>query len=234
MRQQEIQCLLKEKERIRQERMSVLTTQLALLIKRKKDLRKELLDKRDEQVRTGQETDEVRQNRRDELQNIYKEYAEKVVSPVLEYWDIDEHTPENACTLPIDDLEDYDVSYKMGHRWTERELMKLRFNLEEFKLEPRYWEMAQGIRNFMFPQEVRETRKIYQKIKQEWEQKYATGVQWQVIAKSAIQQKIERLRLDKELQQKKVEPSDKRPTVVAPREVGKDKQPPPQSSKDFS
>ena len=125
MCQQEIQRLLKEKERIRQERMSVLTIQLTLLIKRKKDLRKELLDKRDEQVRTGQETDEVRQNQRDELQNIYKEYAEKVVSPILEYWDIDDHTPENACTLPIDDLEDYEVSYKMGHRWTERELMKL-------------------------------------------------------------------------------------------------------------
>ena len=199
--------------------MSVLTTQLALLIKRKKDLRKE-------QVRTGQETDEVRQNRRDELQNIYKEYAEKVVSPILEYWDIDDHTSENACTLPIDDLEDYDVSYKMGHRWTERELMKLRFNLEEVKLEPRYWEMAQGIRNLMFPQEVRETRKVYQKIKQEWEQKYATGVQWQAIAESAIQQQIERLRLDKDLQQKKVESNDKRPTVVAPQEVGKDKRPP--------
>ena len=226
MRQQEIQCLLKEKERIRQEQMSVLTTQLTLLIKRKKDLRKELLDKRDEQVRMGQETDEVRQNRREELQNIYKEYAEKVVNPILEYWDIDDHTPEKACTLPIDNLEDYDVSYKMGHRWTERELMKLQFNLEEVKLEPRYWEMAQGIRNLMFPQEVRETRKVYQKIKQEWEQKYATGVQWQAIAESAIQQQIERLRLDKELQQKKVESNDKRPTVVAPQEVGKDKQPP--------
>ena len=226
MHQQEIQCLLKEKERIRQERMSILTTQLALLIKRKKDLRKELLDKRDEQVRTEQETEEVRQNRRDELQNIYKEYAEKVVNLVLEYWDIDEHTPENACTLPIDDLEDYDVSYKMGHKWTERELMKLRFNLEEIKLEPRYWEVAQGIRNLMFPQEVKETRKIYQKIKQEWEQKYATGVQWQTIAQSAIQQQIERLRLDKDLQQKKVESNDKRPTVVAPQEVVKDKRPP--------
>ena len=85
LRQQEIQRLLKEKERIRQERMSILTTQLALLIKIKKDLRKELLEKRDKQVRTGQETDEVRQNRRDDLQNIYKEYAEKVVNPVLEY-----------------------------------------------------------------------------------------------------------------------------------------------------
>ena len=203
--------------------MSVLTTQLTLLIKRKKDLRKELLDKRDEQIRRGQEMVEVRQNRRDELQNIYKEYAEKVMSPVLEYWDIDKHTPENACTLPIDDLEDYDVSYKMGHKWTERELMKLRFNLEEIKLEPRYWEIAQGIRNLMFPQEVRKTRKIYQKIKQEWKQKYATGVQWQTIAESAIQQQIERLRLDKDLQQKKVESNDKRPTVVAPQEVGKDK-----------
>ena len=70
LHQQEIQHLPKEKERIRQERMSILTTQLALLIKRKKDLRKELLNKRDEQVRTGQENDEVRLNRRDELQNI--------------------------------------------------------------------------------------------------------------------------------------------------------------------
>ena len=149
-----------------------------------------------------------------------------MVDPVLEYWDIDEHTPENACNLPIDDLEDYDVTYKMGHKWSERELMKLRFNLEEIKLEPRYWEMAQGIRNMVFPHEVRETREIYRKMKQEWEQKYATGVQWQTIAESAIQQQIERLRLDKELQQKKIESDNKRPAVVAPQDVGKDKRPP--------
>ena len=144
LRQQEMQRLLKEKERIRYDRMSVLATYLALLIKRKKDLREELLNKREEQIKTGQETDEVRQIRRDELQDIYRKYAEQVVDPVLEYWDIDEHTPENACNLPIDDLEDYDVTYKMSHKWSERELMKLRFNLEEIKLEPRYWEMAQG------------------------------------------------------------------------------------------
>ena len=149
-----------------------------------------------------------------------------MVNPVLEYWDIGEHTPENACTLPIDDLEDYDVTYKMGHKWSERELMKLRFNLEEIKLEPRYWEMAQGIRNMVFPQEVKETREIYQKIKQEWEQKYATGVQWQTIAESAIQQQIEKLRLGKEVQQKTIESNNKRPTVVASQEVGKDKRPP--------
>ena len=73
---------------------------------------------------------------------------------------------------------------------------------------------------------MRETREIYRKIKQEWEQKYATGVQWQTIAESAIQQQIERLRLDKELQQKKIESDNKRPAVVAPQDVGKDKQPP--------
>ena len=73
--------------------------------------------------------------------------------------------------------------------------------------------MAQGIRNLMFPEEVKETRKIYQKIKQEWEQKYDTGVQWQTIAESAIQQQIERLRFDKDLQQKKIESNDKRPTT---------------------
>ena len=223
LHQQEMQCLLREKERIKYERKSILTTQLAMLIKRKKDLTKELLNKRDEQIKMGQETDEVRQNRRDELQNIYREYAEQVVNPVLEYWDINDHTPENACNLPIDDLEDYDVTYKMGHKWSKRELMKLRFNLEEIKLEPRYWEMAQGIRNMVLPQRARETREIYRKVKQDWEQKYATGVQWQTIAESAIQQQIERLRLDKDLQQKKLESNNKRPTVVAPQEVGKDK-----------
>ena len=66
--------------------MSVLTSHLNLLIKRKKDLREELLNKRDEQVKTTQETDEIRQIRRDELQNIYRGYAEQVVDPVLEYW----------------------------------------------------------------------------------------------------------------------------------------------------
>ena len=226
LRQQEMQRLLKEKERIRYDRMSILTSQLALLIQRKKDQREELLNKRDEQVKMGQETDEIRQIRRDELQDKYRKYAEQVVDPVLEYWDLDEHTPKNACTLPIDDLEDYDVTYKMGHKWSERELMKLRFNLEEIKLEPRYWEVAQGIRNMMFPHETRETREIYRKVKQDWEQKYATGVQWQTIAESAIQQQIERLRLDKDLQQKKTESDNKRPAVVAPQEVGKEKRPP--------
>ena len=221
LHQQEMQHLLKEKERIRYERISILTSHLTLLIKRKKDLREELLNKRDEQIKTTQETDEIRQIRRDELQNIYRGYAEQVVDPVLEYWDLDEHTPENACVLPIDDLEDYDVTYKMGHKWSERELMKLRFNLEEIKLEPRYWEMAQGIRNMMFPHQTRETRKI----KQDWEQKYATEVQWQTIAESAIQQQIESLKLDKDLQQKKAESNDKRPTVVAPPDLGKEKHP---------
>ena len=229
LRQQEMQRLLKEKERIKYERMSILTSHLTLLIKRKKDLREELLNKRDEQIKTTQETDEIRQIRRDELQDIYRGYAEQVVDPVLEYWDLDEHTPENACALPIDDLEDYEVTYKMGHKWSERELMKLRFNLEEIKLEPRYWEMSQGIRNMVFPQEVKETREIYRKIKQDWEQKYATGVQWQTIAESAIQQQIERLKLDKDLQQKKAESNDKRPMVVSPPDLGKEKRPPRES-----
>ena len=206
-----------------------LPTHLTLLIDRKKDLREELLNKRDEQVKTTQETEEIRQARRDELQNIYRGYAEQVVEPVLEYWDLDDHTPENACILPIENLEDYEVTYKMGHKWSERELMKLRFNLEEIKLEPRYWEKAQEVRNMVFPQEVRETKEIYRKAKQDWEQKYATGVQWQTIAEQAIQQQIDRLRLDKELQQRKAESKDKRPAVVAPPEMGKEKRPPKES-----
>ena len=229
LHQQEMQRLLKEKERIKHDRMSILTSHLNLLIKRKKDLRKELLNKRDEQVKSTQETEEIRQARRDELQDIYREYAEQVVEPVLEYWDLDDHTPDNACTLPIDDPEDYEVTYRMGHKWSERELMKLRFNLEEIKLEPRYWEKTQEVRNMVFPQEVRETQEIYRKAKQDWEQKYATGVQWQTIAEQAIQQQIDRLRLDKELQQRKAETKDKRPAVVAPPEMGKEKRPPKES-----
>ena len=117
----------------------------------------------------------------------------------------------------------------MGHKWSERELMKLRFNLEEIKLEPRYWEKTQEIRNMVFPQEVRETKEIYRKVKQDWEQKYATGVQWQTIAEQAIQQQIERLKLDKELQQRKAESKDKRPAVVVPPDLGKEKCPPRES-----
>ena len=77
-----------------------------MLIKRKKDIRKELLNKRDGKFKSTQETEEIRQFRRDELQDIYRGYAEQVVEPVLEYWDLDDHTPENACALPIDDLKD--------------------------------------------------------------------------------------------------------------------------------
>ena len=229
LHQQEMQHLLKEKERIKHDRMSILTTHLNLLVERKKDLREELLNKRDEQVKSTQETEEIRQDRRDELQNIYRGYAEQVVEPVLEYWDLDDHTPDNACALPIENPEDYEVTYKMGHKWSERELMKLRFNLEEVKLEPRYWEKTQEVRNMVFPQEVKQTKEIYRKAKQDWEQKYATGVQWQVIAEQAIQQQIDRLRLDKELQQRKAESKDKRPAVVAPPEMGKEKRPPKES-----
>ena len=151
LRQQEMQRLLKEKERIKYDRMSILTSHLNLLIERKKDLREELLNKREEQVKATQETEEIRQARREELQNIYRGYAEQVVEPVLEYWDLDDHSPDSACVLPIEDTEDYEVTYKMGHKWSERELMKLRFNLEEIKLEPRYWEKTQEIRNMVFP-----------------------------------------------------------------------------------
>ena len=59
LRQQEMQRLLKEKERIKYDRMSILTSHLNLLIKRKKDLREDLLNKRDEQVKASQETDEM-------------------------------------------------------------------------------------------------------------------------------------------------------------------------------
>ena len=229
LRQQEMQHLWKEKERIKHDRMSILTSHLNLLIERKKDIRKELLNKRDEQVKSIQETEEIRQARRDELQNIYREYAEQVVEPVLEYWDLDDHTPDKACVLPIEDMEDYEVTYKMGHKWSERELMNLRFNLEEVKLEPRYWEKTQEVRNMVFPQEVKETQEIYRKVKQDWEQKYATGVQWQIIAEQAILQQIDRLKLDKELQQRKAETKDKRPAVVAPPEMGKEKRPPRES-----
>ena len=227
--QQEMQRLWEEKERIKHDRMSILTSHLKLLIERKKDIRKELLNKRDEQVKSIQETEEIRQARRDELQNTYREYAEQVVEPVLEYWDLDDHTPDKAGVLPIEDLEDYEVTYKMGHKWSERELMNLRFNLEEVKLEPRYWEKTQEIRNMVFPQEVKETQEIYRKVKQDWEQKYATGVQWQIIAEQAILQQIDRLKLDKELQQRKAETKDKRPAVVAPPEMGKEKCPPRES-----
>ena len=229
LHQQEMQHLLKEKERIKYDRMSILTSHLNLLIERKKDIRKELLNKRDEQVKSTQETEEIRQVRRDELQNIYREYAEQVVEPVLEYWDLDDHTPDKACVLPIDDLKDYKVTYKLGHKWPERELMNLRFNLEEVKLEPRYWEKTQEVRNMVFPKEVKETQEIYRKVKEDWEQKYATGVQWQIIAEQAILQQIDRLKLDKEFQQRKAETKDKRPAVVAPPEMGKEKCPPGES-----
>ena len=225
LHQQEMQHLLKEKERIKYDRMSILTSHLNLLIERKKYIRKELLNKRDEQVKSTQETEEIRQVRRDELQNIYREYAEQVVEPVLEYWGLDDHTPDKACVLPIDDMEDYKVTYKLGHKWSERELMNLRFNLEEVELEPRYWEKTQEVRNLVFPREVKETQEIYRKVKQDWEQKYATGIQWQIIAEQAILQQIDRLKLDKEFQQGKAETKDKRPAVVAPPEMGKEKRP---------
>ena len=64
----------------------------ALLIERKKDIRKELLNKRDEQVKSVQETEEIRQAR----EMSYKTYIENMQKPVLEYWDLDDHTPDRC------------------------------------------------------------------------------------------------------------------------------------------
>ena len=172
------QKLYQEKERIRNERKKVLITQIGLLVEGKKDLQRNLLNTRDEQMNAGEESDKVRKSRREELQRTYKEYAYKIVDPILEYWDIDDHTLDNVCILPVDGLEEYEVTYKVGHVLTERELMNLLFNMEEIKLEPMYWKTAQQIRAALLPQQELETRRLYQQVKQDWDQKYATAEQW--------------------------------------------------------
>ena len=115
------QKLYQEKERICNERKKVLITQISLLVEGKKDLQRNLFNKRDEQVNAREESDEVRQSQREELQRTYREYAHKIVDPILEYWDIDNHTLDNVCILPVDCLEEYEVTYKVGHVWTERD-----------------------------------------------------------------------------------------------------------------
>ena len=219
-REQKRQELLHEKERIRQERKAVLITHINLLAQGKKDLRMNLLNLRDEQLSSGLETEKVRESRREELQTIYKEYAQRVVGPILEYWDLDDHTPEKACTIPINALEDYEIAYKSNHKWTEKELMKLLFNLEEIKLEPQYWQMARSIRDAMYPGETEWTNEMYSRIKKEWEYKYSTGVQWQIIAETAIKQLMEIKQLSAETQKKKNGDNIKRPTLVAPQDLG--------------
>ena len=54
------------------------------------------------------------------------------MEPVLEYWDLDDHTPDKAGVLPIEDMEDYEVTYKMGHKWSERELAHFLKNVITF------------------------------------------------------------------------------------------------------
>ena len=87
----------------------------------------------------------------------YKTYIENMQSrwwnQYWEYWDLDDHTPDKACVLPIEDMEDYEVTYKMGHKWSERELMNLRFNLEEVNLNLGIGRKSKRYITWCFPQE---------------------------------------------------------------------------------
>ena len=99
-------------------------------------------------------------------------------------------------------------------------LVNFLFNIEEIKLEPMYWKTAQQIRIALLPQQELETRRIYQQVKQDWDQKYATAEQWRNIAITYLQQQTERQRLQKELQKKK-ELIDERPPLAMPNGVNR-------------
>ena len=107
----EKQRLLQEREKIRIQRIQVLGKELQLLAEGKKDLRKNLINRRMEQIAAGGEIPAQRQNRREELVDTYEKYAERLIPVINEYWDIKKPSRRNPYELPLGDQIDYSINY---------------------------------------------------------------------------------------------------------------------------
>ena len=215
----ERQRLLQEREKIRIQRIQVLGKELQLLSEGKKDLRKNLINRRMEQVVAGRETPVQRQNRREELVDAYEKYAERLIPVVNEYWDIKKHNRRSPYELPVENPIDYSINYTAQQKWTEPEMMCLLFNIVELCLEPHCWEIMKKIQLVLRPRDEKEIDYQFSMIKRDWEQKHQTAVGWKGIAETAIQQQIDRENMDKILSEKKVTLTERQPSVVSPDEV---------------
>ena len=205
----EKQCLLQEREKIRIQRIQVLGKELQLLSKGKKDLRKNLINRRMEQIAVGGETPAQRQNRREELVDTYEKYAERLIPVVNEYWEIKRPSRRNPYEVPVEDPIDYSINYTAQQKWSEPEMMCLLFNIVELHLEPRCWEVMKKIQLVLRPRDEKEIDYQFGIIKGDWEQKHQMAVGWKGIAETAIQQQIDRENMDRILSEKKITLTEK-------------------------
>ena len=152
----ERQRLLQEREKIRIQRIQVLEKELQLLSEGKKDLRKTLINRRMEQVAAGGETPVQRQNRREELEDAYEKYAERLIPVVNEYWDIKKPDRRSPYELLVENPIDYSINCTAQQKWTEPEMMCLLFNIVELSLEPHCWEIMKKIQLVLRPRDEKE------------------------------------------------------------------------------
>ena len=162
--------LLKERETIRIQRLQILEKEINLYAEGKKDLQRNLLSRRIEQISHGKEMPEQQYEQRNDLVSQYCAHPVKMVPIIIEYWDTKRPSKDNPYYLPIREIEDYNVKYAATHKWDEAELMQLNFNIVEISLEPRFWDIMITIQNILRPQSRKEIEIQFQMIKDDWEQ----------------------------------------------------------------
>ena len=209
-------ALLEEQERLRIQRVNILERELQMYVDGKKDLRKNLINRRMEQVAAGKETAEQRINRRDELVESYQEYATRMTPVIKEYWTTRQPNKKDPFYLPMEDQINYDTTFNARQKWDEPEIMRLLFNIIELKQEPECWPMMKEIHYVIRPEERGIIDQQFSLVKNEWEQKYQSAMGWRSIAEIAIQQQVDREIISNQTQQKKIPPREQRPPVVSP------------------
>ena len=162
--------LLKERETIHIQRLQILEKEINLYVEGKKDLQRNLLNRRMEQISHRKETPEQQYERRNDLVSQCCTHAVKMVPIIIEYWDTKRPSKDNPYYLPIREIEDYNVKYSATHKWDEAELIQLNFNIVEISLEPRFWDIMSTIQNILRPQSCKEIEIQFQMVKDDWEQ----------------------------------------------------------------
>ena len=186
-------ALLEEQERLRIQKVNILERELQMYVDGKKDLRKNLINRRMEQVAAGEETAEQRISRRDELVETYQEYAIREDSSnkrILDYQATKYR--KDPFYLPMEDQINYDTTFNARQKWDEPEIMRLLFNIIELKQEPEYWPLMREIHYENQPKERGIIDQQFSLVKNEWEQKYQSAMGWRSIAEIAIQQQVDR------------------------------------------
>ena len=219
--------LLKERDRIIHEHIKVLETQIYLLLEGKRDLWRDLLSRRETQLKKEETPEEVADNR-EMIRRQYQAHITRLVEPIKQYWNkrpVQDMDPVDLLRLPGENPGEEDIDYQPDHDWNEIELLKLMFKMEWLYLEPEFWEPMRLVSDRYHPELAHQHAVAKSMAQSTWSEKCKAAEGWCALAKASIMQQTSELALQKEARERqrltrhfKALPG--RPPVVTPPDIG--------------